>query len=130
MDLVCLSLVRGRMQVWGICSIWISKRYPYSQNTEEGPNGFVGTADSVRHTRDVLLTNLRNRGTPEAIAVLERAKRELNVDWMKWHVIEAKTVALWNAWKPITPLELLDLGPKTYVGPLWQTYLMGISPDF
>jgi hypothetical protein len=49
---------------------------------------------------------------------------------MKWHIVEAKTVAIWNAWKPITPGELLALGSKSYIGPRWLTYLIGAVTGF
>ena len=69
----------------------------------------VGTSETVRYLRDSLLTYLRNRGSAESVAALQRAGRELGADWMNWHVADAKNVGFRIAWNPITPSELLLL---------------------
>jgi len=107
--------------------IWLAKRYPYSRDSDF-QGGFIGAAESVRYTRDALLTNLRNRGTAEAVAVLDRAKKELGADWLKWHIGEAKTAVFWNAWRPISSLKLLSLvEEKVSVAPRWQILIAGLS---
>lgn len=107
--------------------IWLAKRYPYSKDSDF-KGGWVGAAESVRFTRDALLTNLRNRGTAEAIAALDRAKKELGADWLKWHIGEAKTAAFWNAWNPISPPQLLGLvRGKADIAPRWQVFIAGLS---
>lgn len=111
--------------------VWLAKRFPYSKDEKDGGAHWVGESESIRYTRDTILTYLRNRGTREAISALERARRESGLDWLKWHVVEAKTANVWSAWKPITPGELLQLGRKTVdLGPRWLNYLVGALISF
>lgn len=107
--------------------VWLAKRYPYSKDSDF-KGGFMGSAESIRYTRDALLTNLRNRGTSEAIAALDKAKKELGADWLKWQIAEARTAVFWNAWKPISPPELLALARgKPSIAPRWQIFIAGLS---
>jgi hypothetical protein len=107
--------------------IWLAKQYPYSKDSDF-KGGWVGVAESVRYTRDALLTNLRNRGTAQAIAALDRAKNELDADWLKWYIGEAKTAVFWNSWRPISPLELLMLfEEKVRISRRWQILVAGLS---
>ena len=97
-------------QAVGNLFIWIAKRYPYQENSGSvGGAVAVGTSETVRYLRDSLLTYLRNRGSAESVAALQRAGRELGADWMNWHVADAKNVGFRIAWNPITPSELLLL---------------------
>lgn len=90
--------------------VWIAKRYPYSETTQRTGGAYsIGSAETVPYLRDALLTLLRNRGTPESVAALQRAGKELSVDWMKWHVADAKNVGFRRTWQPMAPSYVLSL---------------------
>lgn len=93
--------------------VWIAKRYPYSDTTDRTGGAFmVGTAETVASLRDALLTHLRNRGTAESVEALQRAGKELNVPWMKWHVVEAKNAGVRRGWQPVDPSYVLSLADE------------------
>jgi hypothetical protein len=48
----------------------------------------------------------------ESVAALQRAGKELGVDWMKWHVAEAKNVGLRREWQPVAPSYVLALADE------------------
>lgn len=109
--------------------LWMANRYPYAEDADHGGRAhFVGTSEAVRYTRDALLSHLRNRGTPEAVTSLTRIKKELGAEWMKWHIAEAKTAALWSAWRPIMPSELLELSESDFsIGTRSQVLIAGLG---
>jgi hypothetical protein len=93
--------------------VWVAKRYPYSETIDRGSAAFVvGTADTLKYLRDALLTHLRNRGTVEAVEALRLAGQELNADWMKWHIVEAKNAGFRREWKPVEPSYVLTLAAQ------------------
>lgn len=93
--------------------VWMARWYPYSETIDrtEGAH-VVGTAESVRYLRDALLTQLRSRGTPEAVEALRNAGKALNADWMKWHIAEAKSAGFRREWKPADPSYVLSLAQQ------------------
>jgi hypothetical protein len=56
---------------------------------------------------------LRSRGTAEAVEALRRAGKELKLDWMKWHIVEAKNAGFQREWKPVEPSYVLSLAAES-----------------
>ncbi len=92
--------------------IWLSKQYPHSDDPKfpMGVAHFVGTREEVAGWRDSLLSHLKERGTPESVQAIEKIVDELpGLDWMKWTLIEAKKNTRRHTWKPLRPIEIINL---------------------
>jgi predicted NACHT family NTPase len=92
--------------------IWLSKQYPHSEDPKfpMGVAHFVGTREEVARWRDSLLSHLKEHGAPESVEAIEKIAHELpELDWLKWTLIEAKKNTRRHTWKPLQPIEVIDL---------------------
>lgn len=90
--------------------IWLAREYPHAEDPQgEGAVGESGSGSAIR-LRDSLLTQLKQCGTYEACEAIRRIIGELpNLDWLKWTLLEAQTIARRQTWKPPEPIEILKL---------------------
>jgi hypothetical protein len=91
--------------------IWLEGQYPFK---EDPPipvgGGFVGTRDQISHFRHSFLESLKQRGTRQSIVEIERIIVALpEIDWLKWHLIEAKKNVRRHSWTPLTPTKLSEV---------------------
>jgi hypothetical protein len=92
--------------------IWLSRQYPHSEDPKfpMGIAHFVGTREEVGQWRDSLLSHLKEHGSPESVRAIEKIKDELpELDWLKWTLIEAKRNTRRRTWKPLQPIEIINL---------------------
>jgi hypothetical protein len=93
--------------------LWMTEVFPPSEDPEipMGHTYAVGTRMEITTFRDSVLGDLKQRGTPESLAALERiatASPELSKR-LHWTLIEARENLRRHTWQPPTPAELLAL---------------------
>lgn len=92
--------------------LWLVENFPPSEDPEL-PTGFayaVSTRMEITTFRDSLISDLKQLGTPESLAALERiaaTSPELEKR-LHWTLIEARENVRRHSWQPPTPAELLD----------------------
>jgi hypothetical protein len=90
--------------------IWLAREYPHSTDPRHEGVFAMGPDDHARNLRDSVLNQLKQRGTAESVATLERIARELpELEWLKWIVIEAREIKRRESWIPATPAEILRI---------------------
>lgn len=88
--------------------VWLSRRYRPSDEPEI--NGLVEYRAAVGQWRDGLLTELKLRGTKEAIEAINQIATELpDQSWMRWILLEAKALTRQRTWLPPTPEDIRAL---------------------
>ena len=88
--------------------LWMVLNVPVVDASEQRA-GFavVGPSQSLAWLRDILLTELKGRGTPSACAALRRAVKEMpQYPWLTWHLMEAEQFARSVSWRPLEPSQL------------------------
>jgi hypothetical protein len=93
--------------------LWLVKIFPPSEDPEipMGQGFVVGTRMEITEWRNSFLNDLKQRGTPESLAALERiavASPELEKQ-LHWILIEARENVRRHTWRPLTPAALLNL---------------------
>jgi hypothetical protein len=91
--------------------IWLMAEYPPE---EEDPRQMGGDTVSRRETitgfRDALIPDMRERGTPEACAAIDRLMHQFpRFEWLKRLLVQAKARARRKSWQPPQPDELFAL---------------------
>jgi len=97
--------------------LWLVKTFPPSEDPEVpmGVAFHVGTRMEITKWRNSFLENLKQRGTPESLAALEKiaaASPELE-QRLHWILIEARENVRRHTWQPPTPDMLLTLLKQT-----------------
>jgi hypothetical protein len=93
--------------------VWVSRRYPASEDPKHVGAYNPTARDEIVYLRSALPQYLVSLGTEKAINVLKRARQDVpELDWLKWHELQAKSIALENAWRPIHPGELLAISSQ------------------
>ena len=93
--------------------LWLTETFPPSEDPEipMGHTYAIGTRMEITTFRDSILGDLKQRGTPESLAALERiaaASPEL-AKRLHWTLIEARENVRRHTWQPPTPAEFLAL---------------------
>lgn len=107
--------------------VLVARYYPESSKDHEADadSSTIGTAQGIRYFKSSLLTYLRNRGSKDSVAALEKAREIIGADWIKWHIADAKLSGLWNSWRPLTPDGLFHVvQPRPLQGQRWQEYAL------
>lgn len=91
--------------------VWLISEYPPEK---DGPwlarAHRVSIAEEIIHFRNSLIGTLRDRGTVEACATLERLARQFtNLDWLKQALSQAQSLVRRKSWQPPQPSELFAL---------------------
>lgn len=92
--------------------LWMIENFPLDEDPEipMGQSYAVSTRMEITTFRDSIIGDLKQRGTPESLAALERiatASPELEKR-LHWTLLEARENVRRHTWKPPTPVELLD----------------------
>ena len=105
--------------------LWLVKAFPPEEDPPL-PTGFsfgVSTRMEITTFRDSILSDLKQRGTPDSLAALQiiaDASPELEKQ-LHWTLIEAKENVRRHTWQPLTPIEFLGLlkqkPTETYLTP-------------
>lgn len=96
--------------------LWLNEQFPKDEDRNLfSLEGITVTArDTVGELRGTALSVLANRGTPTAVAAIERIAQILgNDDSLRFIRIHAKESMLARAFRPLTPTEVIDLRPQT-----------------
>ena len=89
---------------------WLTREFPPAAAPGPGAVITMTGGDTLGRFRDTLLDGLRDRGTPEAVAAIERLVRELpDHTWLRWTAESARQTALRTGWLPPAPAHLLRL---------------------
>jgi predicted NACHT family NTPase len=90
--------------------IWLAREYSYDTDPRHEGVYAVGPNDEARSFRNSVLSQLKERGTPSAVAALEKLVRELTeLPWLKWTLVEAQEVNRRRNWVPLQPSEILRI---------------------
>ncbi|WP_416667183.1 NACHT domain-containing protein [Egbenema bharatensis] len=93
--------------------IWLVHHYPYDEDPDHSNEVMaysVTARDGIASLRDSALLQLRERGTPEACAEIQRLIQELpDISWLGKTLIEAKANMRRQTWQPLKPEEFLQL---------------------
>ena len=88
--------------------LWLSEEFPRGEDPI--PNGFVGERYMVGQWRDAAVQALTQRGTPTAVAELQRlAIARTDLPWLKWRVVESGAQMRAQTWIPVSPEAVLKL---------------------
>jgi len=91
--------------------VWFVRQYPYHDKKKQ--SGVVSAKETAEDFRDQIIGHLRDRGTPEAVAAIERLTKELpHLDWLKRTLLHAKEITLRESWTPLSPEQLRILISK------------------
>lgn len=90
--------------------IWLAHEYPHSTDPRHEGVFSPGPDDYARRFRDATLSGLKQRGTIESVAALERVAKELpELDWLRWMVVEAREIRRRHSWKPVSASDILRI---------------------
>jgi predicted NACHT family NTPase len=90
--------------------IWLVDQYPYDDGPAHSGVGFVTPWQSTAEFRDSILTQLKQRGTPEACDAIRQIIAEFpRLHWVKWVLMEAQGLARRRTWSPPQPSEILQM---------------------
>lgn len=93
--------------------IWLVRHYPHNEDPDysnEVMAHVVTTRESISNLRDNVLNQLRERGTHQAYAEIQRLIQELpDISWLRKVLIDAQVNTRRETWKPLTPEEFLQL---------------------
>jgi hypothetical protein len=94
--------------------IWMIQQYPPSEDpVYEGVHS-IETREQVGSFRNSILTQLKERGTSESCAEIQRIAKEFpELTWINRVLLEAKTIRRRKEWNPPTPSELVELLSNT-----------------
>lgn len=95
--------------------LWLESQFPKHEDPQHQSSGFhaVTPRDAIGELRDGLLSALVARGTLEAVAAIERIRRELPERDLTWEFLAAKQAAAQGTWGPRTPREIIEIRPTS-----------------
>ncbi len=94
--------------------IWMIQQYPPNEDPVYEGVHFIGTREQVSDFRNSILTQLKERGTSESCAEIQRIAKELpELTWINRVLLEAKTIRRRKEWNPPTPSEIFELLTNT-----------------
>lgn len=90
--------------------LWLARRYPHDE--DPNPMGFheVTPREDIGHWRDMLLSHLQHRGTPDAVEAVGGIANELpHLTWLQRTLYGTREMTRWATWKWPTPEVVLQL---------------------
>ncbi|WP_287456543.1 hypothetical protein [Leptolyngbya sp. UWPOB_LEPTO1] len=92
--------------------IWLVHEYPYDEDPDHGNEIMaysVTARDGIASIRDSVLSQLKERGTLEACAEMQRIIQELpNITWLGKTLIDTQASMRRKTWQSLTPEEFLQ----------------------
>ncbi|PSB18096.1 hypothetical protein C7B65_16370 [Phormidesmis priestleyi ULC007] len=92
---------------------WLVHQYPYDEDSDYSNDGGVHDVtarDGMARLRDSVLSQLKERGTLQACAEIQRLIQELpDIAWLRKTLLDAQTSMRRKTWQPPTPEEILQL---------------------
>ncbi len=92
--------------------IWLVRQYPYEGDPDysnEVLAHVVTPREEMANLRNSILSQLKERGTPQACVEIERLIRELpSITWLRNTLIDAQVNMRRKTWQPMTPEEFLQ----------------------
>jgi hypothetical protein len=97
--------------------LWLESQFP-RQDVPPGAH-VITPQEMLDNLKNVLLNGLVGRGTPAAVAAIERISRALpGRDWT-WELLHVSDIAAEKSWVPLSPRAVIDLrrirGPVTLI---------------
>jgi predicted NACHT family NTPase len=81
--------------------IWLVRQFPYNKDLK---NEDIHRGGDIAEWRDSILRHLQNRGTYQACESIQRISDTFpELDWLKWTLFEAQTIARRLTWIRIPP---------------------------
>jgi len=98
----------------GIADLYIQlvKYYPPDQYPLPQETSFWGTVGNIALWRNSLIGSLKDQGTPQACAAIERIIDNVPVTeqfGLKWILREAQQLTRWQTWEPFAPRDILKI---------------------
>lgn len=87
----------------------IEELYPRKNDPKYIGAHAVSERDKIAELRDDILQNLKERGTIEAVKVIEEIKQKSEYEFIKWWHNEAFYNYIIKSWKTYSPKELLEI---------------------
>jgi predicted NACHT family NTPase len=92
--------------------IWLVHEYPHDEDPDHSNEVMaysVTARDGIARVRDSVLSQLKERGTPEACTEIQRLIQELpDITWLGKTLIDAQANMRRKTWQPLTPEEFLQ----------------------
>jgi predicted NACHT family NTPase len=90
--------------------IWLVRQYPHNEDPVFTDVHFVDTREAVGTFRDSVLAQLREKGTSQACAEIQRIAKEFpELKWLKNTLLNAQNNTRRKTWKSPKPAEILQL---------------------
>jgi hypothetical protein len=91
--------------------LWLMAQYPPEKDEPRKKGAhFVSKAETMPDFRNGLISVLRDRGTPEACAAIEKLTRQFPIfEWLKTVLVQARMILRRRTWRPPQPRELFAL---------------------
>ena len=93
--------------------VWLVRQYPYDEDLDRSNEvlaHFVTARDGIANLRDSVLSQLRERGTLQPCAEIQRLARELlDITWLGKTLIDAQANMRRKTWQPSQPAQIFQL---------------------
>jgi len=93
--------------------LWLVCQYPHNEDSDcsnEVMAHFVAARETMAELRDSVLSQLKERGTLQACAEIQRLIQELpDITWLRKTLIDAQANMRRQNWQPPTPEDILQL---------------------
>jgi predicted NACHT family NTPase len=93
--------------------VWLVRQYPHDEDPDHSNEELaynVTARDNIARTRDSVLSQLKEQGTLQACAEIQRLIQELpDITWLRKTLIDAQASMRRKTWKPLQPEALLQL---------------------
>jgi len=109
--------------------LWLLNEYPRSEDPDfsnETMAHFVGPREEMTQWRDSIIDRLKDRGTAEAVEVLQEILTlRPELDWLKFSILTARDRVREKSWEPFPLTQLRELlGIDTSVNPIIKSPIL------
>jgi hypothetical protein len=112
--------------------IWLVHQYPPNEDPDYSNDVLahcVGTRESVANFRDCILEQLRNMGTPQGCAEIQRIAQEFpKLTWLRKILLDAKITMRRKTWQPPKPDEILQIVSNKQMQMMKTVLLLAANP--
>ncbi len=112
--------------------IWLVHQYPHNEDPDYSNDVLahcVGTRESVANFRDCILEQLRNMGTPQACAEIQRIAQEFpKLTWLRKILLDAKITMRRKTWQPPKPDEIFQIVSNKQMQMMKTVLLLAANP--
>ena len=109
--------------------MWLVHHYPHNQDPVCDNVHFAGTRESISRFRDSVLAQLKERGTSQACAEIQRLVQEFpELTWLRKTLLDAQITMRRKTWKPPKPDEIIQIVSNKQMQMMKIVLLLAANP--